>query len=152
MTGIGFEERVTALELDMQSMKIIIGMVDNKVERVRADVRQAQAANTPMIQAVRDDMTEFRQEVSVRFDSVDARFDAVDSSFTHIDARLDRMDSRFDAMGSRLDRMDSRFDGMGSRLDRMDSRFDRMDSRIDEVVSLIRGMADGRAQGVTSVN
>ncbi|MGI5491727.1 hypothetical protein [Microtetraspora malaysiensis] len=124
MTGMGFEDRVTALELDMQSMKIIIGMVDNKVERVRVDVRQAQAANTRMIQAVHDDMTAFRQEVSARFDSVDARFEAVDSSLTHIDARLDRVDSRFD----------------------------RMDSRIDEVISLIRGMADGRAQGVTSVN
>ncbi len=145
MTGMGFEDRVTALELDVQSMKIIVGMVDNKVERVRADVRHAQAANTRMIQAMRDDMTEFRQEVSARFDSVDARFEAVDSSLTHIDARLDRVDSRFDAV-------DSRFDAVDSRLDRMDSRFDRMDSRIDEVVSLIRGMADGRAQGVTSVN
>lgn len=124
MARMGFEDRVTGLELDVQSIKILLGTVDNKIERARLDVQQAQGANTRMIQALRDDMSEFRGAVEARFTAVEDRFDAVEDRFIAVDSRFDRVESR---------------------LDGMDSRFDKMDARLDEVIGLIKEMAGGPA-------
>src|SRR4051794_39001135 len=95
MAGMEFEDRFTPIEMDMQSVKILLGSVDNKVERARLDIQRAQGGNTRMIQALRDDMSEFRAEVQTRFVHMDQRFDAMDDRFTAMEDRFIAVDERF---------------------------------------------------------
>ncbi|WP_433497399.1 hypothetical protein ACQP1K_20920 [Sphaerimonospora sp. CA-214678] len=98
-----FEERITGLEIDVQSIKILVGAVDNKVERVRLDLQHAQGANVRMMQALRDDIVDFRTSVDARFEKVDFRFGEVSAQFAAVNARFDKVDSRFDKVDARFD-------------------------------------------------
>ncbi|WP_204011927.1 hypothetical protein, partial [Sphaerimonospora thailandensis] len=98
-----FEDRITGLEIDVQSIKILVGAVDNKVERLRLDLQHAQGANVRMFQALRDDMVDFRVSVDARFDKVDARFGEVDAQFAAVNARFDGVDRRFDKVDARFE-------------------------------------------------
>ncbi|MFC0861363.1 hypothetical protein ACFHYQ_03535 [Sphaerimonospora cavernae] len=122
MADMDFEDRITGLEIDVQSIKILVGAVDNKVERLRLDLQHAQGANVRMIQALRDDVVDFRASVDARFDKVDSRFGEVDAQFAAVNAR---------------------FDGVDRRFDKMDARFDKMDARFDEVMVLLKQLASG---------
>ncbi|WP_147943404.1 hypothetical protein [Microbispora sp. CSR-4] len=160
------EERVTALETDVQSFKILINAVDNKVERARLDIQQAQGANIRLFQATRDDVMEFRSRMDSRFAEMRARFDLADERFTamedrslgiqaelkfvnrrldgldtrmdHVETRLGGIDQRLDGMDARIERVETRLDGIDQRLDGIDARFDKMDARFDEVIALIK--------------
>lgn len=172
MADMDLEERVTGLETDVQSIKILIRAVDDKVERARLDIQQAQGANVRLFQAARDDATEFRARVDSRFAEMRARFDIADERFTamedrfigvearlevvgrrldgldaridRVETRLDGIDRRLDGMDARFDAVDARFDAVGERLDQMDARFDKMDARFDEVIALIKDRLVGQ--------
>ncbi|ETK35788.1 hypothetical protein [Microbispora sp. ATCC PTA-5024] len=143
MVGESFEDRITGLEIDVQSIKILIGSVDNKVERARLEVQHAQGANTRMIQALHDDLSEFRGDVKARFTDMGERFDAVEDRFITMDERLAAVDERFVAVDERFVAVDERFDRVDRRLDLMDAR---IDARFDEVLALIRETAGGAAR------
>lgn len=145
MSPMDFEERVTGLEVDVQSIKIMVGAVDDKVERVRLDLQHAQGANVRMMQALRDDIVDFRASVDARFEKVDSRFGEVDAQFAAVNARLDRVDARFDKVDARFAEVDARFEAIDARFDAVDRRLDAMDARFDEVMAFLKQLVPGSA-------
>ncbi|MEU8174189.1 hypothetical protein AB0C14_15030 [Microbispora hainanensis] len=168
MAGMELEERVTALETDVQSFKILVHTVDDKVERARLDIQQAQGANIRLFQATRDDVMEFRSRMDSRFAEMRARFDLADERFTAmedrslgiqaelkfvnrrldgLDTRMDHVETRLDGLDARMDRVETRLDGIDQRLDGMDERLDKMDARIERVETRLDGI-DQRLDGM----
>ena len=66
-----------------------------------------------------------------RFDGVDARLEAMDKRFDSVEARFEVIDKRFDGVEARFEAMDKRFDGVDARFDPMDNRFDGVEARFE---------------------
>ena len=66
-----------------------------------------------------------------RFDSVEARFEVIDKRFDGVEARFEAIDKRFDGVEARFEAMDKRFDGVDARFDPMDNRFDGVEARFE---------------------
>jgi DNA anti-recombination protein RmuC len=60
-----------------------------------------------------------REEMKVRFDGVDRRFDEVSSRFGEIGKRFDEVSGRFEEVGKRFDKVDAQFLQINDRLDRL---------------------------------
>jgi len=73
----------------------------------------------------KEEMSDFRAETEVRFDSVDSRFDLIDKRFDLIDNRFVAADKRFVAIESRLSSIDKRLNGIDKKFDQLDDSIRR---------------------------
>ena len=55
---------------------------------------------------MRQDLNQFQQETSRRFEAQDRRFDAIDRRFESVDHHFDAIDRRFESVDHRFDKLD----------------------------------------------
>jgi chromosome segregation ATPase len=69
--------------------------------------------------ATKVELTALKNEMNLRFDRVDERFDEFSGRFGDVGKRLDEVNGRFGEVGKRFDKIDGQLMHINDRLDRM---------------------------------
>jgi hypothetical protein len=83
------DERVRHSEHDAAAARVLAGGADRDVSEMRREIRDFREQNTRVLNAMREDLADFRSAVDERFAGVDARFASVDQGFAEMRGKLD---------------------------------------------------------------
>lgn len=89
----------------------------------------------------------FQDNMNMKFEAVDRRFEIIDHRFEDMDRRFDSIDQKFKANDLRFSRIEQRLDGM-------DLRFDAIEHELGEVksnVSVVRSQVVANSEGITTL-
>lgn len=81
--------RVRRSEQDAAAARVLAGGADRDVTEMRAEVRDFREQNLRVLNAVRQDLTDLRNETRAGFADVDRRFEGVHDGFVEMRGKLD---------------------------------------------------------------
>ena len=108
-------------------------VVEEKVERKLMETQPIWSHIVSQFDVMNARFDSLDQQITVRFDSVDARLDRVEKRLDLIEVRLDRVEERLDRVEVRLDRVEERLGVVGVRLEKVEGRLDQVEVRLEKV-------------------
>jgi uncharacterized phage infection (PIP) family protein YhgE len=99
----GLEARVTALEIQVRELaervgrseqdaaaaRVLAGGADRDVNEIRGEMRDFRQATMSSFNAMRDDLTDLRQQMNTGFQRVNTEFQRVNTGFIEMRGKLD---------------------------------------------------------------
>jgi len=82
-------ERMRHCEQDAAAARVLAGGADRDVAEVRREIREFREQNTRVLNAMREDLTDIRQQMNNGFAKIDQQFADIDRGFIEIRGRLD---------------------------------------------------------------
>jgi chromosome segregation ATPase len=87
-------ERVRSSEQDAAAARVLAGGADRDVAEIRGEIRDFRDQNTRVLNAMRDDLGELREQMQTGFTEIRGTLDATAAGQQHIAALLTRLIDR----------------------------------------------------------
>jgi methyl-accepting chemotaxis protein len=95
--------RLRRVEQDAAAARILAGGADRDVGELGREFREFRDQNNRMLNAMREDLTDLRDETRRGFARVRERFEQVDRNFEQVDRNFEQVDRNFLTVHSKLD-------------------------------------------------
>ena len=108
--------RLRRVEQDAAAARILAGGADRDVGELGREFREFRDQNNRMLNAMREDLTDLRDETRRGFASVSARFEQVNRNFEQVNRNLEQVDRNFEQVDRNFLTVTSKIDGVAAGL------------------------------------
>jgi methyl-accepting chemotaxis protein len=108
--------RLRRVEQDAAAARILAGGADRDVGELGREFREFRDQNNRMLNAMREDLTDLRDETRRGFASVSARFEQVDRNFEQVDRNFEQVNRNFEQVDRNFLTVHSKLDGVAAGL------------------------------------
>lgn len=115
-------------------------VVEEKVERKLMETQPIWSHILSQFDVMNARFDSLDQQITVRFDSVDARLVRVEERLDRVEVRLDRVEERLGAVEVRLEKVEGRLDQVEVRLEKVETRLGKVETTLGKVQYELYGL------------
>src|SRR3954453_448241 len=109
--------RPRQVEQDAAAVRILAGGADRDVGELGREFREFRDQNNRMLNAMRADLTDLRDETRRGFASISARFEQVDRKLEQVDRNFEQVNRNFEQVNRNFEQVDRNFLTVTSKID-----------------------------------